>query len=76
MKYAVEMGSAAMIYVPISIKIGSGIQRLMVGKVSQTDAWRLHCNNCNCNKENRLGVWILSTECSYVFSCDSQNKQR
>jgi hypothetical protein len=28
MKYAVEMGSAAMIYVPSFIKIGSGIQKL------------------------------------------------
>jgi hypothetical protein len=29
MKYAVEMGSDAMIYIPIFIKIGSGIQKLM-----------------------------------------------
>jgi hypothetical protein len=28
MKYAVEMGSGAMIYVPSFIKIGSGIQKL------------------------------------------------
>jgi hypothetical protein len=31
MKYAVEMGSGAMIYIPSFIKIGSGIQKLMVG---------------------------------------------
>jgi hypothetical protein len=31
MKYVVEMGSGAMIYVPIFIKIGSGIQKLMGG---------------------------------------------
>jgi hypothetical protein len=29
MKYAVEMGSGAMIYVPSFIKIGSDIQKLM-----------------------------------------------
>jgi hypothetical protein len=28
MKYAVEMGSGAMIYIPSFIKIGSGIQKL------------------------------------------------
>jgi hypothetical protein len=31
MKYAIEMGSGAMIYVPSSIKIGSGIQKLIRG---------------------------------------------
>jgi hypothetical protein len=31
MKYAVEMGSGAMIYIPSFIKIGSDIQQLMVG---------------------------------------------
>jgi hypothetical protein len=35
MKYAVEMGSVAMIYIPSFIKIGSGIQKLMGGD-SQT----------------------------------------
>jgi hypothetical protein len=29
MKYAVEMGSAGMIYIPSFIKTGSGIQKLM-----------------------------------------------
>jgi hypothetical protein len=29
MKYAVEMGSGAMIYIPSFIKTGSGIQKLM-----------------------------------------------
>jgi hypothetical protein len=29
MKYAVEMGSGAMVYVPSFIKIGSGIQKLI-----------------------------------------------
>jgi hypothetical protein len=31
MKYAVEMGSGAMIYIPSFIKIGSGIQKLTRG---------------------------------------------
>jgi hypothetical protein len=31
MKYAVEMGSGAMIYIPSFIKIGSGIQKLSGG---------------------------------------------
>jgi hypothetical protein len=31
MKYAVEMGSGAMTYIPSFIKIGSGIQKLMGG---------------------------------------------
>jgi hypothetical protein len=37
MKYAVEMGSGAMIYIPGFIKIGSGIQEL-IGGDTQT-AW-------------------------------------
>jgi hypothetical protein len=36
MKYAVDMGSGAMIYVPSFIKIGSGIQQLIGGEDSQT----------------------------------------
>jgi hypothetical protein len=31
MKYAVEMNSGAMIYIPSFIKIGSGIQKLIRG---------------------------------------------
>jgi hypothetical protein len=31
MKYAVHMGSGAMIYIPSFIKIGSGIQKLIGG---------------------------------------------
>jgi hypothetical protein len=31
MEYAVEMGSGAVIYVPGFIKIGSGIQKLILG---------------------------------------------
>jgi hypothetical protein len=41
MKYAVEMGSGAMIYIPGLIKIDSGIQKLMgLGGGTQTQtAW-------------------------------------
>jgi hypothetical protein len=35
MKYAVGMGSVAMIYIPSFVKIGSGIQKLIRGE-SQT----------------------------------------
>jgi hypothetical protein len=42
MKYAVEMGSGAMIYIPSLIKIGSGIQKF-IGEDKQTQiAWRYH----------------------------------
>jgi hypothetical protein len=35
MKYAVEMGSGAMIYIPSFIKIASGIQKLMKGEIQR-----------------------------------------
>jgi hypothetical protein len=41
MKYSVEMGSGAMIYIPSFIKIGSGIQKLIGGSHRHT-AWRSH----------------------------------
>jgi hypothetical protein len=41
MKYAVETGSDAVIYIPSFMKIGSGIQNLMEGTHRQT-AWRSH----------------------------------
>jgi hypothetical protein len=37
MKYAVEMGSGAMMYVPSFIKICSGMQKLLGGIHSHTD---------------------------------------
>jgi hypothetical protein len=40
MKYAVEMDSGAIIYIPSFINIGSGIQRLMGGGFTDTrTAW-------------------------------------
>jgi hypothetical protein len=38
MKYDVDMGSGATIYIPSFIKIGSGIQKLIAGTDTQT-AW-------------------------------------
>jgi hypothetical protein len=35
MKYVIEMGSVAMIYIPVFMKIGSGIQKFIEGD-SQT----------------------------------------
>jgi hypothetical protein len=35
MKYSVEMGSGAVIYVPSFVKIGSGIQKLIGGRHRQ-----------------------------------------
>jgi hypothetical protein len=40
MKYAVEMGSGAMLHIPSFVKIGSGIQKL-IGLDTQT-AWKSH----------------------------------
>jgi hypothetical protein len=37
MRYAVEMGSGAMIYIPSSIKTGSGIQKFIGGGGRSTD---------------------------------------
>jgi hypothetical protein len=42
MKYAVEMCSGAMIYIPSFIKIGSAIQKMMVGINRHTAALRSH----------------------------------
>jgi hypothetical protein len=39
MKYAFEMGSGAMIYIPSFIKIGSGIQKLIGGYTDTQTAW-------------------------------------
>jgi hypothetical protein len=41
MKYAVDMGSGVMIYVPSFMKIGSGIQKLIREGDTQA-AWRSH----------------------------------
>jgi hypothetical protein len=40
MKYPVMMGSGAMIYIPSSRKIGSGIQKLL-GEYTDTDSMEI-----------------------------------
>jgi hypothetical protein len=42
MKYTAEMGSGAMIYIPSSINIGSGIQKLIARDSDTQTAWRWH----------------------------------
>jgi hypothetical protein len=61
MKYAVEMGSGAMIYIPSFIKIGSGIQKIIEGGLTDTQtAWIAHKPSFICqNKERRLKVDFL-----------------
>jgi hypothetical protein len=61
MKYAVEIGSGAMIYIPSFIKIGSAIQKLM-GRDTQThrqngDRIRLisFFQNKECRLKNKVG---------------------
>jgi hypothetical protein len=42
MKYAVELDSGVMIYIPVFINIGSGIQKLLGGGDTQRQSeWRL-----------------------------------
>jgi high-affinity Fe2+/Pb2+ permease len=43
MKYAIEMGSGAIIYVPSFIKIGSGVQKLDKGGYihTQTNSYNI-----------------------------------
>jgi hypothetical protein len=41
MKYAVDMGLSAMIYIPSFIKIGSGIQKCMGGIHRHTDSMEI-----------------------------------
>jgi hypothetical protein len=42
MKYNVEMGSGAMIYMPSFITIGSGVQKLMGEYTDTQTAWLSH----------------------------------
>jgi hypothetical protein len=42
MKYAVKMGSSAMIYIPSLINIGPGIQKLIRGYIDIETARRSH----------------------------------
>jgi hypothetical protein len=40
MKYAVEIGSGAMMYIPSFMKVGSGTQKLIRGHIDDTQAHR------------------------------------
>jgi hypothetical protein len=59
-KYAIEMGSGVMIYIPSFIKIGSGIRKLMGGGGTQ-----IHIQHGDLiilllffqNKESRLKIY-------------------
>jgi hypothetical protein len=42
MKYAVEMGPCAMLYIPSFIKIGSADQNITGGNPDTQTAWKLH----------------------------------
>jgi hypothetical protein len=67
MKYDVEMGSIAMIYVPNFIQIGSGIQKVIGGIHRYTASMVI--------VRSGYKLRILSQECIYI-SYYSQNKQR
>jgi hypothetical protein len=53
MKYIVEMGSGATIYIPSFIKIGSGIQKLMGGG-GGSQSHRQHGGHISLLQESRL----------------------
>jgi hypothetical protein len=53
MKYAVEMGSGAMIYIRSFIKIGSGIQKL-IGGIHRQHGDRISLLPFFLNKESRV----------------------
>jgi hypothetical protein len=42
MTYAVEMGSGAIMYIPIFMKTGSCIQKLIEGHTDRQISWRPH----------------------------------
>jgi hypothetical protein len=60
MKHAVQMGSGAMIYIPIFIKAGAGIQKLIRGNIQthrqQGDLISLLLFLFFQNKESRLSI--------------------
>jgi hypothetical protein len=55
MKYAVDMGSGAMIYTPSYIQIGSGIQKL-IGGIHRQHGDRISLISFFPNKKNRLKI--------------------
>jgi hypothetical protein len=62
MKYAIEMSSGAMIYIPRLIKIGSGIQKL-IGGIHRQQGYLISLILFFSNKESRLiKITALSSE--------------
>jgi hypothetical protein len=54
MKYSVEMGSGAVIYIPSFIKTGSGIQKLIGGRIHRQQRDLISLLAFSQNKEIRL----------------------
>jgi hypothetical protein len=57
MRYAVEMGSGAMIYIPSSVNIGSGIQKLIEGEFTDTQ----HGSGISLLYDRKLRIKHLTT---------------
>jgi hypothetical protein len=55
MKYAVEIGSGAMIYIPSFMKIGSGIQKL-IGRIHRQRGDHISLLSFLQNKETKLQI--------------------
>jgi hypothetical protein len=64
MKYAIEVGSGAMIYIPSFIKIGSGIQKLMEGGGYTDTERRLHEPTLG-KQANKIVVLIKNAKSSF-----------
>jgi hypothetical protein len=67
MIYAVEMGSAAMIHIPSFIKTGSGIQKLMGGRIQRQPG-----NRVSLLKERRIkkrGPFLRTYEVPRSITC-------
>jgi hypothetical protein len=63
MKYAVEIGSGGMMYLPSFVKIGSGVKKLMEGIHRHTDSMeRFHKPALFFfqNKESKLKKYVTS----------------
>jgi hypothetical protein len=68
------MGSGAVIYVPSSIKIGSGVQKLLGGGYTDTQGQQRDLISLLCfsqNKESRLNIppIVLCVVCVFPNRC-------
>jgi hypothetical protein len=75
MKYAVQMGSGAMIYVPSFIESGSGIQK----PIGEIQRHRQHGDSVSLllflqNKVSRLSTNYATTVCGSESFSDSMNE--